>query len=139
MQVRANEKPSIIVHLAKPGSPLSDGTKSTMGHMWMTVSDGKGNSSSMGFGPVEHGFQGAAQLIDHDDDMYVSPEWGSNQIYISGQQYDALMQFKEQVKKETESGQGKFSNYNGLNNNCIDFSWEGLTASGIVSKNEYLK
>ncbi|GHU35892.1 hypothetical protein AGMMS50256_31730 [Betaproteobacteria bacterium] len=45
--------PTVTVNIAGRGTLLSDGKTSRVGHMWYTLTDNNGTSTSWGFSPVE--------------------------------------------------------------------------------------
>ena len=46
---------TLTINIADPETPESDGSTSTAGHMWYSVSDGLGNTTSYGFSPEKAG------------------------------------------------------------------------------------
>ena len=46
---------SITIYVVKMGTPMADGTKSLVGHMYYTLKDSNGVSYSYGFAPLIHG------------------------------------------------------------------------------------
>lgn len=46
---------SIVVKVAYPSTPLAEGGKSAVGHMWYSLVDAQGNSYDYGWAPRAHG------------------------------------------------------------------------------------
>ncbi|XWU45337.1 MAG: hypothetical protein HEQ09_09280 [Dolichospermum sp. UKL202] len=122
--------PTVTINIAGHETPLADGTKSSVGHMWYSLTDSNGNKTSYGFSPDrEHGSQpfapGAVNAHGQDDSYYMSREY-SKTINITQAQYDAMKNFGD---KPQDSGFSTY--YNGLSNSCIDFTWKALEKAGL--------
>ncbi|MCL2789612.1 MAG: hypothetical protein FWD79_03120 [Desulfobulbus sp.] len=59
--------PTVTINIAPAGTPLANGTTSSVGHMWYTLADDNGNiTASWGFAPDDehHGYHFFNSLID---------------------------------------------------------------------------
>ena len=123
--------PTVTINIAGPDTPTGDGP-SKFGHMWYSLNDGKGNSTSYGFSPVKDGNPfndpwgpGAVNAHGPDDSYYQGREL-SRTIEITQAQYDAMKNFGDNPRE------GGFSTwYDGIDNSCIDFTWKALEKGGL--------
>ena len=115
---------TLTVNIAGPGT-ATDGGPSALGHMWYSISDGT-TTQSYGFGPNTPGTfddVGRETTTDSGDYQYYS----SATVTITQSQYDTLQQYGS----NPQSFGFDLSTYNGLTNNCIDFTWGALATIGI--------
>jgi len=126
---------SVVVHIADIGSPLSTGENSKTGHMWFTLKDEFGNNRSYGFAPLENGSPyGAGKVYETDDEHYlVHKDFERN---ISQEQYEKISEFIRKAKNESDTGKGRWGEYNGALNSCVDFTWEALNQAGLTDTPE---
>jgi hypothetical protein len=102
--------PFVTIHIASAGTPETDKTTSTAGHMWYSLDKGDGsNPLSYGFAPDEnHVGQPFApgQGYDNDNSKYI--DTANNPIYtrtveITQAQYDAMKNFGEAAVKASST------------------------------------
>ncbi|MBD2519906.1 hypothetical protein H6G93_34185, partial [Nostoc sp. FACHB-973] len=120
--------PSVTINIAGRGTALASGGTSSVGHMWYSLRDNNGNTTSYGFAPdaQHHGSPFApGQVYNNDNTNYLSRDY-SRTIEISQAQYDAMRNFGENPQ-----GNGFSTYYNGINNSCIDFTWRALEIGGL--------
>ena len=121
---------TLTVKISAMGTVYQD-TKSMVGHMWYSLSDGTSVPESYGFAPSDDEdasfFQGKVKKTD--DKNYKSTYY-TGKIIITSVQYKKLQAFGE-----TENLDGsKFnfsSTYNLATNSCIDYLWKALNIIGI--------
>jgi len=122
--------PTVTINIAGRGTNVSDdGTgnpgQSSVGHMWYELNNSQGQSESYGFAPVEHGDPfGPGKRYDNDSSNYQSRDY-SRTIEITQAQYDAMKNFGD------NPAANGFTDYNGINNSCIDFTWKALEVGGL--------
>ena len=105
--------PTVTINIADRGTGLSQGGTSSVGHMWYELNDGKGNSASYGFAPIEHGqWRGPGQVYNNDSSNYQDRAY-TRTIEISQAQYDAMKNFGENPEAN-----GFSTFYNGIKNSC---------------------
>ncbi|MEZ5662416.1 MAG: hypothetical protein R3E94_02665 [Burkholderiaceae bacterium] len=133
-QATSSTRYTVTTYLAYPGTPLKDGDgnlsgeTSAAGHMWYRISDGT-TKNSYGFAPKEHGqSSGPGEVVRTDTDAYHQPGY-SRTLEISAEQYQRLKQYGEDGYDET--WRYFRSDYHGLTNSCIDFTWGALKYAGI--------
>ncbi|MBI5556778.1 MAG: hypothetical protein HY885_04010, partial [Deltaproteobacteria bacterium] len=120
--------PTVTINIAGSGTQLATGETSSTGHMWYSLDDGDGNTSSYGFAPdpAHEGWPLAPGEVHRNDDTNYQGRDTSVTIPISQAQYDAMKNFGE------NPGADGFSTfYNGLANSCIDFTWAALEKAGL--------
>lgn len=128
--------PSITVHIAPTGNAFSDGGSSLTGHMWFTLNDGNGNERSYGFAPKNEGEpHGDGEVKRNDDSHYVDPPYNYKKE-ISQEQYDAIKNYAERATASADGNNGRWAEYNGLYNSCVDFTYSALNAGGIIDASE---
>jgi hypothetical protein len=124
---------SVTVNIAGRGTPTSDGGTSSVGHVWYSLGDGNGNSISYGFSPdannIGSPFAPGEINVHGSDDYYYQGRDSSRTIEITQAQYNAMKNFGE-----NPSGSGFSTQYNGLTNSCIDFTWKALEVAGLNPK-----
>ena len=122
--------PTVTVNIAGPGAPTSNGEASLAGHMWYSLSDGKGKTESYGFSPAReypgNPFAPGAVNAHGSDDTYYTVKKYSRTFDITQAQYDAMQRFGR-----NPSAGGFDTYYNGLSNSCIDFTWKALEKGGL--------
>jgi hypothetical protein len=126
--------PNIVVHIAEVNAPLSGGGLSLTGHMWFTITDEFGNKSSYGFAPkLEGDPYGPGKIYETDDIHYIdSPKKHDYEREITEDQYNKIKDFSENAKRQAEQHIGRWADYEGINNSCVDFAWGGMGAGGLV-------
>jgi hypothetical protein len=128
---------TVTIYTAAPGTPLLDRdtrqpkmeggqpVTSLAGHMFYVISDGS-KRKSYGFAPIKDGdFSGPGKPVNDDEAVYINPRYART-LEITKEQYDKLQAFGDD-----STGHGFKPHYNGLSNNCVDFTWEGLNQAGI--------
>ncbi|MCG8275694.1 XVIPCD domain-containing protein [Stenotrophomonas sp. NLF4-10] len=124
-----DEKYTVTVFVAAPGTPLLAGGTSTAGHVYYTVAHGD-EQTSFGFAPVEHGVMTGPGKIYHDDvDQYQKPFY-QRTMEISEEQYAQLTEFGAKPEEH-----GFDTKYHGATNSCIDFTWGALNHAGLHRTN----
>lgn len=125
---------TVTIYITDRGTALVDAGngqpgESSVGHMWYVLNDGNGNSYSYGFAPDQnhHGSPFAPGAVYRNDiSNYQNPDF-SRTIKISQEQFDVMRDFGENPFVE-----GRFdSQYNGVTNSCIDFTWRALELGGL--------
>ena len=128
--------PSITVHIAPSGNPLSNGGASLTGHMWFTLADDNGNQSSYGFAPRNEGEpHGDGEVKRDDDEHYITPPY-NYESEISQEQYDEIRIYAESAAESANRNSGRWAGYNGLYNSCVDFTYSSLNAGGLIDAPE---
>ncbi len=128
--------PKITVHIAPSGTGLSTGGSSVTGHMWVTLTDEYGNETSYGFGPKTDGDAwGPGKVTNEDDTHYIDPPYNYTRE-ITPEQYDRVRTFAENAKAESDQGKGRWEEYSGVWNSCVDFTWEALNKGGLTDTPE---
>lgn len=124
-----DERYRVTIYVAAPGTPLLEGGTSTAGHVYYTVDNGR-ESISYGFAPKEHGATtGPGKVYDSDAREYQNPFY-QRTLEISKDQYEKLKGFGAAPDKH-----GFNTEYHGLNNSCIDFTWGALNHAGLHRTN----
>lgn len=119
----------VTIYVAAPGTPLLDGGTSAAGHVYYTVDNGR-QTISYGFAPKEHGAStGPGEVYNSDAQDYQSPYY-QRTLEISKEQYGKLKEFGA-----TPAKHGFDTEYHGLNNSCIDFTWGALNHAGLHRTN----
>src|SRR3989338_3561937 len=119
---------TVTINAVGPKAPLLDGSKSTFGHVWYSVSDGNGKIQSFGFAPSKSGDPfGPGEPNPHgsDDENYLTRDY-TRTINISKDDYEILKDFGQNPEKY-----GFSTYYNGVANSCIDYLWKGLEVIGL--------
>lgn len=126
--------PRIIVHVAEAGAPLSNGEPSLTGHMWVTLTDEYGNQSSYGFAPkTDKDPWGPGKVYDTDESHYIdSPSKHDYEREITQDQFDKVRDFAENAKRQAENHSGRWADYEGPTNSCVDFTWGAINAGGLA-------
>ena len=124
-------KPAITVHIANQGSALAGGGYSTVGHMWFTLTDEFGNEQSYGFSPATNSMpHGKGKIYETDDKNYL--ERRDYRREITEENFYRISEFVKKAQGDVENGKGRWSGYDGLQNSCVDFTWEALKQGGIT-------
>ncbi|WP_032953869.1 XVIPCD domain-containing protein [Stenotrophomonas maltophilia] len=124
-----DERYRVTIYVAAPGTPMLGGGTSAAGHVYYTVDDGR-ESISYGFAPKEHGATtGPGKVYDSDAGDYQNPFY-QRTLEISKDQYEKLKEFGDAPDKH-----GFNTEYHGLNNSCIDFTWGALNHAGLHRTN----
>ncbi len=119
----------VTVYVAAPGTPLREGGTSAAGHMYYSISDGHG-TASYGFAPAVHGASsGRGKVYDSDVREYKDPYY-SRTMEISKEQYEKLKDFGNRPQAH-----GFSTDYDGLRNSCIDFTWGALNHAELHRTN----
>ncbi|HDS1581572.1 TPA: hypothetical protein QEL15_003688 [Stenotrophomonas maltophilia] len=124
-----DERYRVTIYVAAPGTPLLEGGTSAAGHVYYAVDNGR-ESISYGFAPKEHGATtGPGKVYDSDAREYQNPFY-QRTLEISKDQYEKLREFGAAPDKH-----GFNTEYHGLNNSCIDFTWGALNHAGLHRTN----
>jgi len=127
---------TVTVHIAPSGNPLSDGTTSITGHMWFTLTDALGNERSYGFAPRGDGDPwGPGEVKLTDDRHYVNPPYNYTRE-ITEEQFIKMESFAEKAQQQANDGTGRWEEYSGVWNSCVDFTWEALNQAGLTDTPE---
>lgn len=127
-----DDKYTVTVFVAAPGTPLLAGGTSNAGHVYYKVAHGQ-DEVSFGFAPIEHGvITGPGMVYNNDAQQYKDPYYART-MEISKQQYDKLMEFGA---KPSEHGFN--TEYHGVENSCIDYTWGALNHAGLHRTNVLL-
>ena len=127
---------SITVHIADAGNALSGGGSSSVGHMWFTLTDAQGNEASYGFAPRDSGDPwGVGKIHTDDDKNYIDPPTNMT-VEITEQQYADIERFAVNAMRDSNAGIGRWEEYNGLSNSCIDFTWQALNMGHLTDTPE---
>ncbi len=120
--------PTVTINVVGRGAPLASGEKSTFGHMWYAVTDDQGESRSFGFAPDEQheGDPFAPGQVYFDDSSNYLTRRSARTIPVTQEQYRAMLDFGQDP-----TAFGFSMRYNGLSNNCIDFTWRALEVGGL--------
>jgi len=127
---------TLTINIADRGTKLllgeDKGDTSSVGHIWYEIAGGE-NDSSYGFAPETHGkSSGPGHIYKNDSDNYAT-RYYQGTIVISKEQYDTLAKFGDQRKlggKEFDFD----TEYKGLKNSCVDYTWSALHEIGINPK-----
>ncbi len=139
--------PTVTINIASRGTATSDGQKSSVGHMWYTLDDGRGGApASYGFSP-DRSHEGKpfapGEVNAHgSDSKYYQDTYYSRTVEVSDEQYKAMKQFSEASKDAdpdstvtvtgVDGKQQSFKlHYNGLSNSCIDYTWKAMEVGGL--------
>jgi len=122
--------PTLTVDVTAPGVGLSNGGNSVAGHMWYTLTNDDGDTTSFGFEPLqEYSSNGPGTVEGTDNSTYNSIQYSSS-VTITQDQYNTLLNFGD-----NSQSYGYNQNYNAITNNCVTFTWDALSQIGIVSPN----
>lgn len=128
--------PSITVHIANAGTALSNGGESAVGHMWFTLIDNLGNEYSYGFAPRDSGDPwGVGKIHIDDNNSYIDPQVNIT-VDITDQQFADIQSFADKAKRDSDAGIGRWEEYNGLTNSCVDFTWQALNYGHLTDTPE---
>jgi hypothetical protein len=132
------EKYILTVYEVNPFTPTADGSYSLPGHVFFSVSHGKGadpnspefkaNIKSFGFSPEEHRHPVGPGKISDDASIYTKSNY-TRTIEITKEQHDKLLEFGQHPDKH-----GFDMKYNvrwGASNHCVDFAVKALDHAGI--------
>ena len=111
---------------------------SLTGHMWWELYDDSGQViGSFGFAPEEEGSPWGPGKAKYDDNIAYdfNPSNGDYQkeFEITDSQFEELKKFGE---NPFDDKYGFDSQYNGLKNSCIDFTWKSLAIAGLIEVDE---
>lgn len=122
------DKFTLSIYLAVPGTPLKKGGSSAAGHMYFDVTQGK-EEFSYGFAPIAHGVMfGAGEITSPESPNYINPHY-TRTMEITQAQYEKLNVF---AKNPGQFGFNLY--YTGNANSCIDFTWAALNYAGIHTR-----
>lgn len=116
--------PYLSVKIANAQTPMTNGDKSTAGHMWYTLTDDKGNTKDFGFSSIDHIPLGAGHVTDKDSALYST--YTTQTVQITQEQYNAMYNFGTDF-----NSYGFDQYYNAATNCCIDFVWKALEVGGF--------
>lgn len=129
-----DDRRTLTVYLAAPGTPLKAGGSSLTGHMYFEVRHGD-DITSYGLqpsaaGPPVGGWDrqlGAvpADVSKVDNEQYLNPYYART-IEISKEQYDKIQDFAA-----NPAAFGFEMKYHGVTNSCTDFAWAAMNHAGI--------
>lgn len=124
-----DDKYTVTIFVAAPGTPLLAGGTSSAGHVYYKVAHGK-DEVSFGFAPIEHGVvTGPGMVYNNDAEQHKDPYY-TRTMEISKRQYDKLVEFG------TKPGEHGFNTeYHGVENSCIDYTWGALNHAGLHRTN----
>lgn len=124
-----DDKYTVTVYVAAPGTPLLAGGTSAAGHVYYSVAHGK-EQASFGFAPIEHGVvTGPGKVYLNDAEQYQKPFY-QRTMEVSKEQYDKLKEFGAKP-----GDHGFNTDYHGANNSCIDYTWGALNHAGLHRTN----
>lgn len=124
-----DDKYTVTIFVAAPGTPLLAGGTSSAGHVYYKVAHGK-DELSFGFAPIDHGVMtGPGMVYPNDAEQYIDPYYART-MEISKQQYDKLMEFGAKPGEH-----GFNTEYHGVENSCIDYTWGALNHAGLHRTN----
>ncbi|QGL70376.1 hemolysin [Stenotrophomonas maltophilia] len=124
-----DDKYTVTIFVAAPGTPLLAGGTSSAGHVYYKVAHGK-DEVSFGFAPIEHGVvTGPGMVYNNDAEQYKDPYY-TRTMEISKQQYDKLVEFGAKPGEH-----GFNTEYHGVENSCIDYTWGALNHAGLHRTN----
>lgn len=129
-----DDRYTLTVYVAAPGTQLMDGGSSLTGHMYFELGHG-GKGTSYGLQPSADGPPvgewdrqlGAvpARVSMEDKEQYLNPYYART-IEISKEQYDRLQAFGKDP-----SAHGFDMKYQAVTNSCTDFAWAAMRHAGI--------
>lgn len=123
------DKYTVTIYVAAPGTPLKQGGTSEAGHVYFKAAHAN-LETSFGFAPIEHGvIKGPGRVYNDDAREYQNPYY-QRTMEISKDQYENLMEFG---KKPGEHGFNTY--YHGVDNICIDYTWGALNHAGLYRTN----
>lgn len=132
--MNTDERYSVTIHLAAPGTPLSYGGASLTGHMYLVARHGA-VEHSYGFQPAggEARARAAAagskevpgETSSEDARDYRNPYY-SRTLEITKEQYDKIREFGAQPEVH-----GFEMSYRFTDNSCVDFAWAALNHAGL--------
>ncbi len=124
-----DDKYTVTIFVAAPGTPLLAGGTSSAGHVYYKVAHGK-DEVSFGFAPIEHGVvTGPGMVYNNDAEQYKDPYY-TRTMEINKQQYDKLLEFGAKPGEH-----GFNTEYHGVENSCIDYTWGALNHAGLHRTN----
>ena len=87
-----DDRYTLTVYVAAPGTPLEKGGTSLTGHMFYVVSDGE-DARSFGFAPAKDGSpKGPGHVVESDARNYLIPRYARTMEVTKGQ-YEELLEF----------------------------------------------
>ncbi|AWH24031.1 XVIPCD domain-containing protein [Stenotrophomonas sp. YAU14D1_LEIMI4_1] len=129
-----DERYTLTIYLAAPGTPLKDGGSSLTGHMYVEIGQGD-NRVSYGLQPRAAGppvgewdrRMGAvpAAVTKQDSEQYLQPHY-SRTLEISKEQYEKIQEFAADP-----AAHGFDMKYHGVTHSCTDFAWAAMNHAGI--------
>lgn len=119
----------LTFHIAYPGTKLTDGSSSPVGHMWYDLTPVGGQPQSFGFGPVTPGVLADYGIVTFRDNAKYTSYWSSQPFPLTADQYKAIWDFAS-TSGYGEYDTGRFS-YIVSGKNCIKFSWDSAKQGGI--------
>ncbi len=118
---------TLTIKIAEIGTLLSNGKKSSVGHMWYSISDGN-ETLSWGYAPKKSVGIWKGKVVENDDSNYQTTYYIST-IVISKTQYDTLKSWYTRDEYMKEHYVDGF--YVALWKDCINFTWKALEAIGL--------
>lgn len=129
-----DDRYTLTVYLAAPGTPLKDGGSSMTGHMYVQLEHGT-TAISYGLQPDSSGPPisewdkqlGAVRggVSNHDSEQYLDPYY-SRTIEITKEQYEKVQEFAA-----APAAHGFDMKYNGITHSCTDFAWAAMNHASI--------
>ncbi|WP_313250567.1 XVIPCD domain-containing protein [Stenotrophomonas indicatrix] len=124
-----DDKYTVTVYVAAPGTPLLAGGTSAAGHVYYSVAHGK-EQTSFGFAPIEHGVvTGPGKVYLNDAEQYKDPFY-QRTMEVSKEQYEKLKEFGAKPGEH-----GFNTDYHGASNSCIDYTWGAFNHAGLHRTN----
>ena len=135
--------PTLSVHMVPPLANENNGQSASVGHMWYSIDDGNGNTTTYSFGPATPRTpftNGVVTRSNDTNDGFPASTVTSETIPISQSQYNTLQAFGNAGVSVTNQGTGTVTGPNGvafgtdydfLDNNCVDYTWAALATIGI--------
>ena len=124
--------PTLTINIACSGTKMEKTTKlgfhhiSAVGHIWFSLTKEYGTKPKCyGFAPDElHKGSPSAlgQIYTTDDSNYLLPRYYTRTVYISQTQYDEMIDFGNDPRKE-----GFILYYKLFSNNCTHFTWKAMS------------
>ncbi len=131
---REDERYSVTIHLAAPGTRLRGGGTSLTGHMYLVTHHGV-DESSYGYQPAGDEARALAaaagskevpgDIATSDVRDYLNPYY-SRTLEITKEQYDKIREFGTDPRSH-----GFEMNYRFTDNSCTDFAWAALNHAGL--------
>ncbi len=123
-----DDRYSVTVYVAAPGTPFKGGGTSLTGHMYLSTRHGS-ETRSYGFEPSETYSVDKTGAVSHDDVATYQQPYYSRTMEITGEQYRKIQEF---ATAPAEHGFDR--KYETFDNSCVDFTWGALNHAGLHAK-----